>query len=42
MILRVYHDLSYDEIARTLGTTVGAAKANIFHALGKLRRVLDP
>lgn len=42
VILRVYHDLSYDEIARTLGTTVGAAKANIFHALGKLRRVLDP
>lgn len=40
VILRVYHDLSYDEIASTLGTTVGAAKANIFHALGKLKRVL--
>lgn len=40
VILRVYHDLPYDEIARTLGTTVGAAKANIFHALGKLRRAL--
>jgi RNA polymerase sigma-70 factor (ECF subfamily) len=40
VILRIYHDLPYDEIARTLGTTVGAAKANIFHALGKLKRVL--
>ena len=40
VILRVYHDLPYEEIARTLGTTVGAAKANIFHALGKLKRVL--
>lgn len=40
VILRVYHDLPYDEIARTLGTTVGAAKANIFHALGKLKRLL--
>lgn len=40
VILRVYQDLSYDEIARTLGTSVGAAKANIFHALGTLKRLL--
>jgi len=40
VILRVYHDLPYDQIASTLGTSVGAAKANIFHALGTLRRLL--
>jgi RNA polymerase sigma-70 factor (ECF subfamily) len=40
VILRIYHELPYDEIARTLGTTVGAAKANIFHALGSLKRLL--
>lgn len=40
VILRVYHDLPYDEVARTLGTSVGAAKANIFHALGTLKRLL--
>jgi RNA polymerase sigma-70 factor (ECF subfamily) len=40
IILRVYHDLPYDQIASTLGTSVGAAKANIFHALGTLKRLL--
>ncbi|MBP1635378.1 MAG: uncharacterized protein H6Q10_1952 [Acidobacteria bacterium] len=40
LILRVYQDLSHREIAQTLGTTVGAVKANVFHALGNLKRLL--
>jgi RNA polymerase sigma-70 factor, ECF subfamily len=40
LILRIYHDLSHDQIAETLGSSVGAVKANFFHALGNLRRVL--
>lgn len=40
LILRVYHDLSHDEIASTLGSSVGAVKANFFHALGNLKRLI--
>ena len=40
LILRVYHDLPHEEIARALGSTVGAAKTNLFHALGNLRKLL--
>jgi RNA polymerase sigma-70 factor (ECF subfamily) len=40
LILRAYQGLSHREIAATLGTTVGAVKANLFHALGNLRRLL--
>jgi RNA polymerase sigma-70 factor (ECF subfamily) len=40
LILRVYQDLSHREIAQALGTTVGAVKANFFHALGNLKRLL--
>ncbi len=40
LILRVYQDLSHREIATALGTTVGAVKANFFHALGNLKRLL--
>ena len=40
LILRVYHDLSHQEIATALGTSVGAAKANFFHALGNLKKLL--
>jgi RNA polymerase sigma-70 factor (ECF subfamily) len=40
LILRVYHELSHQEIAAALGTSVGAAKANVFHALANLRRAL--
>jgi RNA polymerase sigma factor (sigma-70 family) len=42
LVLRVYHELSHDEIARVLGGTVGAAKANLFHALGNLKRLIEP
>lgn len=40
LILRVYQELSHREIALALGTTVGAVKANFFHALGNLRKLL--
>jgi RNA polymerase sigma-70 factor, ECF subfamily len=40
LILRAYHDLSHREIASALGTSVGAVKANFFHALGNLKKLL--
>ncbi|MGE3177221.1 MAG: RNA polymerase sigma factor [Vicinamibacterales bacterium] len=40
LILRVYHDMTHQEIAASLGTSVGAAKANVFHALRNLKRLL--
>jgi RNA polymerase sigma-70 factor (ECF subfamily) len=41
LMLRVYQELSHDEIAQVLGSNVGAVKANFFHALGNLRRMLQ-
>jgi len=40
LILRVYHDLSHQEIADIVGTSVGAVKANVFHALQNLRKLI--
>ena len=40
LVLRVYQELSHEEIAAVLGSSVGAVKANFFHALGNLRRHL--
>jgi RNA polymerase sigma-70 factor (ECF subfamily) len=40
LILRMYHDMSHQEIAETLGSSVGAVKANFFHALGNLKKLL--
>ena len=40
LILRTYHDMSHQEIADVLGSSVGAVKANFFHALGHLRKLL--
>jgi RNA polymerase sigma-70 factor (ECF subfamily) len=40
LILRMYHDFSHQEIADILGSTVGAVKANFFHALGSLKKLL--
>ncbi len=40
LILRVYHEMSHQEIAQALGSSVGAAKANVFHALRNLKRLL--
>jgi RNA polymerase sigma-70 factor, ECF subfamily len=41
LVLRVYHDLPHDEIAAILGSSVGAVKANFFHALANLKKLLD-
>ena len=41
LVLRVYQELSHEEIAEVLGSSVGAVKANFFHALGNLRRYLQ-
>lgn len=41
LILRVYHELSHEEIARVLGSSVGAVKANFFHAVGNLKRLMS-
>ena len=40
LILRVYHDMSHQEIAAALGSSVGAVKANFFHALANLKKLL--
>ena len=40
LVLRMYHELSHEEIATILGSSVGAVKANFFHALGNLRKQL--
>lgn len=40
LILRMYHELSHQEIADVLGSSVGAVKANFFHALGNLKKML--
>ncbi len=40
LVLRVYHDLPHEEIAGILGSSVGAAKANLFHALANLKKLL--
>jgi RNA polymerase sigma-70 factor (ECF subfamily) len=42
VILRVYQELSHEQIARALDTTAGAVKANLFHALGNLKRLMNP
>jgi RNA polymerase sigma-70 factor (ECF subfamily) len=41
LLLRVYQELSHEEIAGILGSSVGAVKANFFHALGNLKRLLQ-
>lgn len=40
LVLRMYHELSHQEIAEILGSSVGAVKANFFHALGNLKKLL--
>jgi RNA polymerase sigma factor (sigma-70 family) len=40
LILRMYHDLPHQQIAEILGTSVGAAKVNFFHALAALKKQL--
>ena len=40
LVLRMYQELSHEEIAGVLGSSVGAVKANFFHALNNLRKLL--
>jgi RNA polymerase sigma-70 factor (ECF subfamily) len=40
LILRVYHEMSHREIADVVGSSVGAVKANVFHALQNLKKLL--
>jgi RNA polymerase sigma-70 factor (ECF subfamily) len=40
LVLKVYHEMTHEQVAEVLGTTAGTAKANLFHALVKLRRLL--
>jgi RNA polymerase sigma-70 factor (ECF subfamily) len=42
LILRAYHELPHDQIADILGSSVGAVKANFFHALANLKKLLEP
>jgi RNA polymerase sigma-70 factor (ECF subfamily) len=43
LILKVYHELSHEEVAKILGSSVGTVKANLFHALANLRkRMAEP
>ena len=41
LMLRVYQELTHEEIAQILGSSVGAVKANFFHALGNLKRLMQ-
>ncbi len=40
LILRTYHEMSHQQIADALGSSVGAVKANFFHALANLKKIL--
>jgi RNA polymerase sigma-70 factor (ECF subfamily) len=40
LILRAYHEMPHQEIAEVLGSSVGAVKANFFHALANLKKIL--
>ena len=39
LVLRIYQEMSYKEIARVVNCAEGTVKANIFHALHKLREM---
>ena len=41
LILRTYQEMTHQEIADVLGSSVGAVKANFFHALGNLKKLLE-
>ncbi len=38
LILRIFQEMKFQEIASVMGCTVGTAKANFFHALRRLRQ----
>ncbi len=39
--LRYFEDLSYEEISKVLGTSVGGLKANFYHAVKKLSKFMN-
>jgi RNA polymerase sigma-70 factor (ECF subfamily) len=41
LVLRMYHELPHEDIAQILGTSVGAVKANFFHALANLKKLME-
>jgi len=41
LILKVYHELTHEQVAGILGSSVGTVKANLFHALANLKRLLQ-
>lgn len=40
LVLRIYHEMSHQEIADVLGSSVGSVKANFFHALNNVKKRL--
>ena len=40
LVLKVYKELRFTDIAHIMSCSVGTAKANFFHAMANLRRVL--
>lgn len=40
LILKIYQDMTHEEVAAALGSTVGTVKANLFHALANLRKIV--
>ena len=41
LVLRMDQELSHEEIAGILDSSVGAVKANFFHAMGNLKKILS-
>ncbi|HEX7026534.1 MAG TPA: sigma-70 family RNA polymerase sigma factor [Gammaproteobacteria bacterium] len=41
VILKIYEDMTLQEIAGSLNCTLGTAKANFFHAVAKLKQCLE-
>lgn len=41
LILKLFHELTHEEVAGILGSSVGTVKANLFHALANLRRAVE-
>jgi RNA polymerase sigma-70 factor (ECF subfamily) len=40
LILKIYHELTHEQVAQALGSTVGTVKANLFHAVANLRKLV--
>lgn len=39
--MRNYDEMSYEEISEITGKTIGTLKANHFHALNKIKELVD-